>query len=246
MPAKGWLRARLTLVCLSAPLLGSSLAACQTSQAPEAGDRAQATEQLKRLSSVADIRRDPVSGVISYAAGKDLAVALSADDSYRTARSRNDVNGMAFRFLEAYREEFQIADPSSEFRIGQTTKDDLGFRRVRLRQVFNGLVVVGAELSLQFSSELALTLIQGRYIPTPRVTPEDAKLSPADATGVAAAKLGRNVQLSETELVVYPLPNSRAALAYQITGTKGFTESWRITVDANTGEVLAKESLRYP
>lgn len=246
MPARIWLRTRLAIVCLSAPLLGSSLVACQTSQPSEADDRATATEQLTSLNSVADIRRDPVSGVISYAAGKDLGIALSTDPCYRIARSRSDVRAMALQFLEAYREEFQIADPPSEFRIKQITEDGLGFRRVRLRQVFDDLAVVGAELSLQFNNDFALTLVQGRYIPTPRVSPEDAKLSSADAAGVAAAELGRNIQLSEPELVVYPLPNGRGALAYQITGAKGLIESWRLIIDANTGETLAKESLRYP
>lgn len=246
MPAKIWLRTRLAIVCLSAPLLGSSLVACQTSQPPEADDRAEATDQLTNLNSVADIRRDPESGVILYAAGKDLAIALSTDPSYRTARSRYDVRAMALQFLEAYREEFLIADPPSELRIGQVTEDGLGFRRVRLKQVFSGLPVVGAELSLQFNNDLALTLVQGRYIPTPRVISEDAKLSSADAAVIAADELGRNVQLSEPELVIYPLPNGRGALAYQITGTKGLIESWRLTINANTGETLAKESLRYP
>jgi Zn-dependent metalloprotease len=198
------------------------------------------------LSAHAEIRRDPASGVVSYAKADDLAGALVDDPTYRRARERQDVGAMALRFLSAYRDEFLIVDPPSEFQAGPVATDALGFRRVRLRQVWKGLTVVDAELSLQFNDALALTLLQGRYIPTPQVAPEDATLSSEDAGAIAANELGQGVQLTEPDLVIYPLPTGRGVLAYQVIGAKGLTERHRITIDAGTGETLAKEPLRYP
>lgn len=251
MRGRVWRRTRWVL-CLSYPLLAGTLAACQASQSPDAADSTQvapATEaapQLASLNSVAEVRRDSVSGVVLYAASRDLAVALAADPSYLTAKEQGDVGGMALQFLGAYRNEFLIAHPPSEFKVGEITEDTLGFRRVRLQQVFKGISVVGAELSLQFNGELALELLQGRYIPTPQVTPDDPALSSADAARIAANELGKIAQLSEPEMIIYPRPDGSGALAYQITATSGLTESWRMTIDASTGDALAKEPLRYP
>lgn len=240
------LTTRFALFALTTPLVGGGLIACQASHPPGADSRTQTENQLTNLSALGEIRRNPASGIISYAKGDDLAGALASDPSYRQARERHDVADMTLQFLSAYRDEFLIADPPSEFRIGPVAADVLGFRRVRLRQVFNGLLVVGAELSLQFNDDLALTLLQGRYIPTPQVAPEDAELSAIDAVAIAADELGKNLHLSEPELIIYPSANGRGVLAYQLIATQGLTDRQRITIDAGTGETLAKESLRYP
>src|SRR5262245_38690195 len=52
----------------------------------------------------------------------------------------------ALTFLETYRDAFSIESPRDELVETSTTRDALGYRRVRLRQVVHGVPVYGGEL----------------------------------------------------------------------------------------------------
>ena len=235
-----------TVTWTVAVLLVAGMAACQAPSPAESVNTSRAPAPMDGLDAVANIRRDPESGIVVYAAGKDLSEALADDLAYRTAKEQQDLSAMSLRFLEAYRKDFLIDNPSSELEVSQITEDKLNFHRIRFRQAYKGIPVVGAELSLQYDAALALTLLQGRYVPSPQVSREDAEISPADARSTAAAELGEYSRLSDAELIIYPMPNGIGVLAYRLTATRDQAEGVRITIDATDGEVLAKEPLRYP
>ena len=208
-------------------------------------DHTPAQQQTMTLESFADVRRDPVSGTVIFAKADDLAVSLVDDPEYQALSDDKAYADMALRFLDTYRDDFRLKNPSTEFVAKRSTRDTLGYRHVQLQQVFEGLPVVDAELSVQFDPYNNLNLIQGRYVPTPGVDPTSPRYSGSDAHSFAKDALGADFELTEPELVIFPRSDGSSVLAYETTATRGLAEGWRIVIDANDGSILLKVPTRY-
>jgi Zn-dependent metalloprotease len=204
-----------------------------------------AQQQTITLESFADVRRDPVSGTVIFAKADDLAVSLVDDPEYQALSDDKAYAEMTLRFLETYRDDFRLINPSTEFVAKRSTRDTLGYRHVQLKQVFEGLAVVDAELSVQFDPYNNLNLIQGRYVPTPGVDPASPRYSGSDAHSFAKDALGADFEFTEPELVIFPRSDGSSVLAYQTTATRGLAQGWRLVIDANDGSILLKVPTRY-
>lgn len=123
-------------------------------------------------------------------------------------------------------------------------------RVVRYQQYKDELPVFGATLTVQVDTDGAVKQMDlGQESDTRVISPvsdEIGKLTPEKAVEVASGALGsftlREAISQPTELY-YPAPNG-LKLAFQVViSTKEPVHSWRIIVDAYTGEILYKDDL---
>ena len=204
-----------------------------------------AQQQTMTIESFADVRRDSVSGTVIFAKADNLAVSLVDDPEYQALSDDKAYPDMTLRFLDTYRDDFRLKNPSTEFVTKRSTRDTLGYHHVQLQQVFEGLPVVDAELSVQFDPYNNLNLIQGRYVPTPGVDPTSPRYSRSDAHSFAKNALSADFEFTEPELVIFPRSDGSSVLAYETTATRGLAQGWRVVIDANDGSILLKVPTRY-
>ncbi len=160
----------------------------------------------------------------------------------------------AFAYMEAASDMMQIANPNEEFEIISTESDDLGQTHLRLRQLYRGIRVYGAEVVLHAQSG-QFGMLNGRYYPTPQLTTMVPKVSQETAVDAVLQDLNKTTRFKplsaaeqkliagkqvQVELVVYHLNRDVSAerLAWAITLYTDVLHRWMYFVDAKTGQIL--------
>ncbi|QLH29222.1 MAG: hypothetical protein HWD63_07395 [Candidatus Parvibacillus calidus] len=80
--------------------------------------------------------------------------------------NRQDVSTTALEFIHVNQATFSIKNANEEFRITNTSSDDIGNVHVRMQQEYKGIEVWNAEVMVH-TREGDPYLFNGRYIPTP-------------------------------------------------------------------------------
>ncbi|MEM9545748.1 MAG: M4 family metallopeptidase [Bacteroidota bacterium] len=159
----------------------------------------------------------------------------------------DDVQDRCNNFLENAKNLMQIQDPLKEFKVLQTTTDDLGHVHVKMQQHIGGIPVYGSEII--YHENLEEVFLNGRYTSTPALDTHDPKFSNKEAEQIAIKDLGGistasydkfglfDFEKVKSELVVY-----EGKLAYHLTIYKSIIDPWEYFVDAISGEVLHKHT----
>jgi hypothetical protein len=192
------------------------------------------------LPSDAVIRRDPTEGTVIFLRGKNLSEGLEKIVGFRELQSADRFGEIALAFVSAHPALFKLEQPEKELGLKSATRDKMGFKHVRLQQVFEGLPVWGAEMIVHLDKSNHVYLVQGRYIPTPERLSTSPRLTPAAALHVAAKHVGLGTECKgcRSELVVFAKGTPR--LAYRVLVTLSLVKGWALMVDAETGAVLEK------
>lgn len=190
---------------------------------------------------------DPATGLPIFIRGR--AAEATAVNRYKT-----DLENEVFGYLESIRPTLGLAAPMEEFEIASARTDALGHRHVRLRQVYEGLPIYGAEVVLH-NRKAGFDLLNGRYYPTP----EMKALQPALTEGLARETAWEHVRryaeaqpispaqrqlltgpVDAVELVIYHPGGDPAAerLTWVVTVTPNVLSRWRYFIDAQDGSVL--------
>jgi hypothetical protein len=183
-------------------------------------------------------------GILSLQA-EDLAAALVGNREYTKSLAGGQFGEAAIAFITAYRLVFKLIDPSHELSIKIVDKDDIGYKHIRLEQVFSGLPVLGGELIVHFDKGNHLYLVNGRYVPTPAGMNVQPTINSKDAQAVIAKALPNleaNRDGCKTRLVIFDDPANKPHLAYQIIVSPSVAEGWEFIVDAETGAILRQLS----
>jgi hypothetical protein len=191
----------------------------------------------------AEIRRDPLDQSITFLKASDLAVRLDCDPGFAALRAQRRHADLAIYYLSAYRAVFHLRDPTDEMFVKGASTDALGYTHVRLRQVYAGLPVWGAELIVHFDAADRIYLVNGHYLPTPDGVNRQPHLSEAQALGLAARSVGQT-QCGDCriQLMVFGVGRPKPALAYQVSVRLAPTEQWIVFIDAESGQVLDRYS----
>jgi|GEM_PF-2419674 len=195
------------------------------------------------LPSDASLRRDLQRGTVRFLRGANLSRDLERDPQFRSLQAADRLAEVAVAFLSAYRMDFRLLRPVDEMVVNSITTDDLGFKRVRLKQMFAGIPVWGAELIVQLDRANHINLVQGRYIPTPERLSTTPGITGEDALAITAANLeglDPGCPGCRSELVIFAAESDPPRLAYRILIPVSLTEGWAITTDAFTGTVIEK------
>lgn len=189
------------------------------------------------------MKRDDHNHTIILLKGKNLSEGLESDPVFLKLRSDNLFAKIALSFISANAQLFKITNPANELIEISVNEDDLGFKHIRFRQVFNDIPVWAFEINVHLDNLNNVYLVQGRYIPTPEkiyinpvLTEEDIKLLVAENLGIPGSK---NFEWP-SETIIFSALGTEACLAYRIVATLSATEGWAFIIDAATGTVLEK------
>ncbi|RLQ92470.1 M4 family metallopeptidase [Planomicrobium sp. Y74] len=167
-----------------------------------------------------------------------------------TAPSNKPVKEIVLTYLEQKEDDYKIGkNGSSNFKIVSQKKDDLGFTKLKLQQVFKGVPVFGSVINAHVNQEGVLTSVSGNLAPElyDKQSLEKGATVKADAALKNAAadlaqKIGGTPELEHeaaAELVVY-VQDGKANYAYSAEFEFLYPEpgNYQYFVDAKTGEIL--------
>jgi len=153
-----------------------------------------------------------------------------------------DINlSTARAFLRANRAVLGLDNPDDELAVRQRPADDLGLTHVKFEQRWRGLAVFPGELIVHLDGEGSVYLMDGAYVPTPRLKVASPIVQAAQATAIARTTTpgAAAARLSAPELLVYA-PGPRAPrLAWRIEVTGRPEEAAALFIDAANGSLLA-------
>lgn len=167
-----------------------------------------------------------------------------------TAPSTKSVKEIVFTYLEQKEDTYKIGqNVSSNFKIVSQKKDELGFTKLKLQQVYKGVPVFGSVINAHVDKDGVLTSVSGKLAPElyNKSSLKKGTTVKADAALKTAAadlqkKIGAAPELEHeatTELVVF-VKDGQANYAYSAEFEFLYPEpgNYRYFVDATTGEVL--------
>jgi len=143
-------------------------------------------------------------------------------------------------FLNNYQQLLLTQNAQAEWRLSHLEKDALGRTNVRFSQMYEGLEVFPAELSVHVNKDGAVDLLDGVFIPTPEIVDLQPKIEAdrAVAKGVAGIPGGFKGKVSNTSLIIHAPIEGEPKLAWKFDLELGLTQNWMVVVDAVNGDVL--------
>jgi hypothetical protein len=197
------------------------------------------------LPSGIDLRSDPSNGTVIFLRANNLSRIVEKDPGFRKLQSSNQIEQVALAFLTAYATVFKLEHPPDELTVKSALRDDLGAGNVRFQQVFLGIPLWACEIMVHLDKLNHVTLVQGRYVPTPvhfSVTPQ---LSATEALQVVAEvlknkALGGECRGCRVERVIFVDSQRTPRLAYRVLANISLAEGWIFMIDAQEGAVLEK------
>lgn len=196
-----------------------------------------------RLPEDAQLQRDSSNQSVIFLKAADLSSYLNQDPTFTALRAQRRYADLAVYFLSTYRAEFRLRDPKAEMLVADTSTDDLGYKHVRLRQVYAGLPVWGAELIVHFDREDRIYLVNGHYLPTPDGLSTHPGLSETQALRLAGESVGQaHCDDCRAELMVFGVRDAKAILAYSVLVKLDLMNQWRVFVEAQSGQILDRFS----
>lgn len=164
--------------------------------------------------------------------------------------NRQDVSTTALEFIHVNQATFSIKNAKEEFRITNTSSDDIGNVHVRMQQEYKGIEVWNSEVMVH-TREGDPYLFNGRYIPTPVYLNTNPTISLDKA--IEIAKNHRPVQEFTGDqlkllagspisgrLVIFTQidKTGRGHLAYLIEMHPNLIAQYQIFIDAHDGSIL--------
>ncbi len=195
-------------------------------------------------------------GQIWQAEDKACPIAISGWAEKRT--SNNTILAPveeAYAYLNAWQSRLLIDSPGEEFVLRQKHQDALGREHLRMKQVYQGIPVFGAELIVHLSEGKA-DFVNGRFFPTPTLESLSPTLLPNVAIDKVRNDLANYTKVKELqandyallptknqyehELVIYHVEGKEDGekLAWQITAFPNITQRWEYFIDAQDGTIL--------
>ena len=186
----------------------------------------------------ADIRIDPVNKTIIYLKGTNLLPPKQ--DKNLPDQTAQDT---AISFIDHFKAQFKLDNPDKELRCVAVNSDNLGLVHIKFQQVFNGIDIWGKEINVHLDRSLAVNLVQGKYVPTPR----HMKITPVISSAVAYDKAAKALNIKQVsgdrdsaQLVIFAKSSEDViGLAYKVE-----MPNWLAFVDAKSGEIVDLINLR--
>ena len=147
-------------------------------------------------------------------------------------------------FVEDYKDLFRLSNPGEELELVREQSDDLGFTHLRFQQRHQGLRVLGCELLAHIDINGRLTGIESTLESTPQLeslmpaiaSEQVATLTRVRFPGASAATT------TPPELAILAPSDGSPRLSWTFEISIGLAQAWRVVVDAQTGQLLSRES----
>ncbi len=197
-------------------------------------DRQTAPTALERLQQqaggTAQITWDQKTGV---------PVFISVDLPAAQLNGAAQPEALARSFFAAYRDLYQMRDPSAELALDRVESDEVGMQHVRFSQVVNAVPVFGGQLIVHLQGD-SVVAVNGNYFPNAQVN-TTPKSSQADAVALVRADIGdpqAELRADRSGLVVY-VDEGHPHLAWKINVySEKNLGNWLYFVDAHDNRVV--------
>jgi fungalysin metallopeptidase (M36) len=229
--------------------------------------------EIKKTLLSSGIRRQQV--ILRWDEQMDLPHHLFSINGPLTPASSDDPVSISKRFVDENRAMFGISSAQLESARVSDLGTTSSFARVALEQQANGIRVFDGDMLFIIDSSGRIVSESGSFIPEiEKLAPEvRATLGAEDAIRRAASACGTELTLpleskidsvvaspgrtrfssaevdgrSETSLVYYAVTRKDVRLAYQVMlyAVPSYLDAYLILLDANTGELLRRDSLTY-
>ncbi|WP_069471080.1 M4 family metallopeptidase [Candidatus Marithrix sp. Canyon 246] len=181
-----------------------------------------------------------LNGSIRYISGKNLEAASKR--SFRSIKARDLTT--AVNFLKKNSSLLQIENPSKNFTMIKSTKDELtGGSRLRFEQSYQGLAIWPSEIGIHLNNNGNVTLMNGSYLNQQR---RPFNVKPVVTADMAQEKAlnGKpsNTKVSKKpELIIYlPDNDSSARLAWRLELEVSLDQKLMIIIDAFNADILTE------
>jgi bacillolysin len=204
---------------------------CAANLSADQGEERVWGTNLLRDNPAVSTYREGANGVAEYVEGI-LAAPVRSGEEVQTALS----------FLQQNRGAFRIQNAAEEFTVRRQAQDDLGMKHIRFQQSYQGLKVIGCELTAHFAADGTLKTVGGYYEPGIDV-PTTATISGQAATSKAVSDLASFYATGkprDLELVVFPWEGKNYLAWRMFVYTDLPNGRWEYFVDALNGEVIYK------
>jgi Zn-dependent metalloprotease len=135
----------------------------------------------------------------------------------------------------------RIENPAEEFALTKIERDPYGLAHVRFRQTYHGLEVWGRDVIVHVDARGVVESFNGRYLPTPTLSLQEAVLSQSQAEQIAQRDLGaaRGAAFGrESRKLLYVDAKNAAHLAWLVNLRADLEANWYFFIDATSGEIL--------
>ena len=201
-----------------------------------------------KLPADAILKTDPNNQTIIFLKAENLSLYLEKDNRFEKLLLAEKFGEAAINFLEAYRSLFKLVNPEKELVIKSIEKDDIGYKHIRLNQVFSNITIWGSELIVHFDKDNHVYLVNGRYTPTPSELNTQPVLNDQEIKAIVTREfpqLKSECNDCRINLVIFNDSTNKPHLAYQVFVSVSLAEGWEIIVDAETGGILQKTPTVY-
>ncbi len=141
-----------------------------------------------------------------------------------------------------------LLDCASELRQIDHQTDHLGMTHVRFQQTYQGYDVWARDLYVHYDQDGNMSLINGRWSPTPNSLDQNAiSVTEDDAIAVVKRTFADrdSIDIVETELMVYIDEDQEPHWAWRVRTSLGLTEGYDLFVEATSGNELTRVSTVY-
>ncbi len=177
-----------------------------------------------------------INGTVAQLRG----VRLQRQNGGKTAVENAEETAAAF--LRQYRDVLGIVDPDQELKTGSHRIDTTGERHLPYAQTYKHIPVWPSGLTVHLDAGGNVALLDGAYAPTPTGVATEPLLTAAEAERRAKESTAVMALTDDTTLVVYSPLDRAPRLAWRINVTLGFSQAWRVVVDALDGAILSRET----
>ncbi len=196
----------------------------------------------------------PLRALLHPATGQPIYIQGTSDLPLLDMPGRTPLEARAYTYLEASKGLLRCQNPAEEFSLVAIREDEKGNMHLQFRQLYHGIRVYGAEVSLHTRNG-EVHLLTGRSFPSPLNTSLAPSISHMAALERGWAYLQNRTSVKilpaqELQLLAGPAEQAELVLFYPETGiatptlawelslAPNLAERWHILLDAHSGEVI--------
>ena len=193
----------------------------------------------------------PATAPLAVRVGVDVAFkvrpGVGTPMQIRGARLQN-ANGNALAtartFLSANKSLLRLQNPGQELAPAGRLQDELGLSHLRFEQRYKGLRVWPAEVLVHLDEEGSVYLLDGAYVPTPRL--DIRPVISSEAAVLEARSIVPGSKVSKPELFIFAPGDRAARLAWRMEAEVSAQSRWLVVIDAvNGARLLAYDQVMH-
>jgi Zn-dependent metalloprotease len=175
----------------------------------------------------------PTSSVLMKRSSANQSTATTLESHAQTAR----------HFLETAQKLLHLDNPAQELTLTSNRSDTMGKRHLRFHQYYQDIPVWNCALTVHLDQTGNVELVDGAFSPSPKKLSTKPIYTADQAVENARLWIPHGADAVETDspqLVIYPEPDKRSRLAWEVKLSAALNHQWLVLVDAENGtQILA-------